>query len=298
MPEGTTAVFAERQMRAMACCRYKIGIFDRTNKTMDNRDHLEPGSVMSMIGFLRHKNASGSDIFITQATGVDRALILVDDLDRPKISLMERFGAEPACVVETSPGNLQAWISLGDSPMRKELRKIVATFFARRFGGDPASTDASHYGRFSGFTNRKPQYLRKGLYPFAVLMSCSGLPAGKSDLIRRWASARELSEARKTKETEISLPENIPKKNIAGADDPDTFYLSRHREWVMDRCRRNARLDLSVADFVIAREMYYRGYSYQEIYGALVKQSPDIETRKKNHVDDYVKRTIAAAIRR
>jgi hypothetical protein len=298
MSTETTVHFVARQMQAMACSRYKLGIYNRNNKVMDNRDHLEPAAVMGLIAFLRYKNANGHDIYITQATGIDRALILVDDLDFSKVKQMEEFGAEPACVVETSPGNLQVWISLGETPMSKGQRKIVASFFAKRFGGDPASADAGHYGRLAGFTNRKPKHFMNGMYPYTVLRSDYGRQAGKSIMIRQWAAARDLEEAQKANEKEISHKETGKKKYVIGINDPDTFFLRFHSEWLSGRIQRKLSIDLSIGDYAVAYKMVLLGYTDQDIFNAMERNSPDISVRKQNHVSDYINRTIAAVKKR
>ena len=109
----STSKSVARQLKAMDCAKYRIGAFDRENKTMTLRRFLEPGEVMGMVPWLKHQNASGKDIYITQADGQDRALLLVDDLAWQRVEAMAGLGVAPACVVETSPGNFQAWVSLG-----------------------------------------------------------------------------------------------------------------------------------------------------------------------------------------
>ena len=58
---------------------------------------------------------------------------LVDDLTRTGIAQMKRSGFSPALVVETSPGNFQAWVK---HPRRldSELGTAAARALAERFG--------------------------------------------------------------------------------------------------------------------------------------------------------------------
>ena len=99
-----------KQIRAMDCAKYKIGIFDREKKWMQNKDFLGPDEVEALVPWLKRMNSKGNDIFVTQADGMDRALLLVDDLAPRQIEAMRLRGVGPACVVETSPGNFQAWV--------------------------------------------------------------------------------------------------------------------------------------------------------------------------------------------
>ena len=117
-------------------------------------------------------------------------MLLVDDLTSRRIRDMRTRGTAPACVVETSPGNFQAWVSLGPDPMPKQERKVVARLLAEQFGGDMASADASHYGRLAGFTNRKESRLTSSGYTFVVCHEADGLDAERSLAIREWALAK------------------------------------------------------------------------------------------------------------
>jgi hypothetical protein len=90
------------------------------------------------------------------------------------VGRLKEEGFEPAVIVETSPGNFQAWLNHGEV-LRKEFSTFVARVLARRFLGDPASADWRHYGRLAGFTNRKEKYRKEnGLYPFVLLHEATG----------------------------------------------------------------------------------------------------------------------------
>jgi hypothetical protein len=68
---------------------------------------------------------------------------------------MKAEGFAPAAVVETSPGNLQAWLKHGET-LHEAASTRAAQLLAERFGGDPGSADWRHFGRLAGFTNPKP----------------------------------------------------------------------------------------------------------------------------------------------
>jgi hypothetical protein len=79
---------------------------------------------------------------------------------------MKECGFEPTLVVETSPGNFQAWVNHGATLDRRKST-AAARALADRFGGDPGAADWRHFGRLAGFCNRKRQYQRSdGLFPF------------------------------------------------------------------------------------------------------------------------------------
>ncbi len=88
---------------------------------------------------------------------------------------MKRAGFAPAVVVETSPANFQAWLKHPEK-LSKEIGTAAARALARRFGGDPGAADWRHFGRLSGFTNKKPAYRdpATGLHPFVKLIEDDG----------------------------------------------------------------------------------------------------------------------------
>jgi len=91
---------------------------------------------------------------------------------RPDSQQPERLidtGYTPACVVETSPDNFQAWLKHAWSLTAQE--GTVAPRSSRNDSAAiPNSADWRHFGRLAGFTNPKPQYrLPNGLFPYSQL---------------------------------------------------------------------------------------------------------------------------------
>ena len=78
-------------------------------------------------------------------------------------------------MIETSPGNFQAWLKHPEQ-LTKELGTAAARKLAERFGGDPGAADWRHFGRLAGFTNRKRAYrnAETGLHPFVKLIEAPG----------------------------------------------------------------------------------------------------------------------------
>jgi hypothetical protein len=286
----------------MACQAYRIGIYDRKKKTMTIKEGLSKEDVISIIPWLKKENADGMDIFISPDISENRALILIDDVSLVQIGQMIRRGVNPACVVETSPDNYQAWISLGTNPMSSGQRKIVARIFAKEFGGDIGSTDATHFGRLAGFTNKKEKYLTAKGFPFASCRSSSGAHAKKSAEIRAWARQKELDETNtsqglnsRTKAQNANsdaVKNNRKKKPLK---DPEIVFCSYFQQWRTYIKLRNKLPDLSVGDFAVVCRMLKEGFSKEEIKNALINHSPDICERKINHIDDYANRTVIAA---
>jgi hypothetical protein len=100
---------------------------------------------------------------------------LIDDLTPDAVRVMKQDGFTPSLVVETSPQNLQAWVNHGQV-LPRNLSTLAARALAQRFGGDPGAADWRHFGRLSGFTNRKPKHQGPdGLFPFVHLIDARGV---------------------------------------------------------------------------------------------------------------------------
>src|SRR5271170_3450528 len=170
-PRVLTAKVTLAQLEAMGCERFDIGV-KRSEGTMQLREGWGAKQILKAILWLRRENLYGAHIYVRPA-GI-HGLSLVDDLTADAVSRMKTEGYEPAVVVETSPGNFQAWLKHG-----RGLDEAAGTFaakeLARQFGGDPSSADWRHFGRLAGFTNPKPsRRLASGLQPFARLLEASG----------------------------------------------------------------------------------------------------------------------------
>lgn len=131
-------------------------------------------TLLRSVPWLRLQNLQGRNIYIRPKG--EHALSLVDDLKADAITRMKREGFQPAIVVETSPGNFQAWLR-HPRELPRETSTAVARELARRFDGDLGAADWRHFGRLSGFTNRKPAHQKAdGLFPFVRLIESSGAP--------------------------------------------------------------------------------------------------------------------------
>jgi hypothetical protein len=105
---------------------------------------------------LRHQNREGRNIYVRPKGEHD--LSMVDDLTADAVSAMKEAGFNPAVIVETSPGNYQAWLKHPER-LSKEVSTAAARALAEKFGGDRGAADWRHFGRLADFTNRKAKYL-------------------------------------------------------------------------------------------------------------------------------------------
>src|ERR1700759_1033588 len=100
------------QLDAMGAPAFDIGV-KRLDGTMLLREGWGAKQVLKSLLWLRRENLNRGHIYVRPA-GLHR-LSLVDDLKPGAIVRMKAEGFAPAAVVETSPGNLQAWLKHGET---------------------------------------------------------------------------------------------------------------------------------------------------------------------------------------
>ncbi len=167
-----------RQADAMAVDIFEIGLYKPAVDGNVKEPEMLPrtwdkATLLKSVGWLKYQNSQGRNIYIRPKG--EHALSLVDDLNAAALERMKAEGFQPAIVVETSPGNFQAWLNHGRVLPRAEST-AAARALAERFGGDRGAADWRHFGRLGGLTNRKPKYESNGLYPFVRLVEATGQP--------------------------------------------------------------------------------------------------------------------------
>jgi hypothetical protein len=155
----------------MGATSFDVGV-KRFDGTMILREGWGAKQVLKALLWLRRENLNQGHVYIRPASL--HGLSLVDDLTAAAIQRMKAEGFAPAAVVESSPGNFQAWLKHGQM-LTEALSTRAAKQLAERYGGDLGSADWRHFGRLAGFTNPKPnRRLASGLQPFARLLEASG----------------------------------------------------------------------------------------------------------------------------
>jgi hypothetical protein len=178
MSNAMTMRFARAQIQAMKVVAFEVGAYKPAQSEFGYRQPemlirtWDSESLLRSIEWLRFQNLQGRNIYVRPMG--EHPLSLLDDLTPEGIAQMKSEGFNPAVVVETSPGNFQAWLNHGEV-LPKELSTRAARALATKFDGDPSSADWRHFGRMAGFTNQKRKYrAADGLYPFVKLIEASG----------------------------------------------------------------------------------------------------------------------------
>ena len=279
-----TVQAVERQVEAMGAELFEVGLFKPD--AAEGEAVMVPrvwdrDSLARSIPWLRHQNRDGRNIYIRPKG--EHHLSLIDDLTKDAIACMKLAGFSPAVVVETSPGNFQAWVKHPEK-LNKEMGTAAARALAQRFGGDTGAADWRHFGRLGGFTNRKEKYrdATTGLHPFVRLVEAAGLvyPEAKRFLaeVRQGIDNRHREERERRAVRESRSPSNSAMKSI------DVFRADPRYGG------DGTRIDLAYAVYAIAH-----GQTEAEVEAAI--RSRDLTHKgTERRQQDYVERTIKKAL--
>ena len=293
-PIDRTYLAVRRQLQAMDCDKYDIAIRDKHGRMMNRI--WSSDEVLKSVDWLKRENAKGGDIYIRPDGEKNQGLILVDDLNGHEIKRMKKTGLEPATVVETSPMNYQAWVRLSEKPIKPEIATTASKGIAKHFNADINSADWRHYGRLSGFTNRKPEHTTEtGRNPWVLCHESSGKKAIRGEEMLAKAE-RAYQERAAEHEKQTRLERVLTPLEDAKSKNPSHEYLKQIKRL---REQYGADMDLSRADYMIAKDMLSKkhGYTQEQVKTAIEKNSPELPTRKLNHEQDYCNRTVENAFR-
>ncbi len=240
-------------------------------------------TILKSVPWLRHQNREGRNIYIRPRGEHD--LSMVDDLTRNGVLAMKETGFNPAAIVETSPGNFQAWLKHPER-LSKELSTAAARALAVKFGGDHGAADWRHFGRLSGFTNRKPKYVDAitGLYPFVRLIEASGSIYPEAE--RFLMSVKSELERRNSEREQLRIGHLDYGRAILLQDLKSIDAFRADGRYGGD----GTRVDLAYAVYALSH-----GISSDEVDSAI--RSRDLSHKgNERRQDDYVARTIKKAL--
>jgi hypothetical protein len=277
-----------RQLRAMPWELYLVRLIHQATGRAFPGERLWTAPQIAQpatVRFLRIRNREGCEVYLQPFAGECNAGYILVDLDHAAPSVLEamrRHGHEPCVVLQSSPGHWQAWIRVSATALEPAVATAIGGDLARRYGGDPASTDWRHLGRLAGFTNQKRERrLPNGYAPWVQLQYAE--PG--------WASQRDalLAQAR-----HALRPPRAAGPGAAASPVPTA--AQRYHAWLL-RLRIPQRFpqpDWSIADHWVAQELLRQGVPPPTVAGILQGGSPGFPRR---HADppDYLCRTLARA---
>ena len=218
--------------------------------------------------------------------------ILIDDMNREKLERLINDGYQPAAVLESSPGNYQAIITVQKlgTPHDRDVGNRLSDALNREYG-DPKLSGAIHPHRAPGYENRKPKHQREdGSYPQVRLLKAERRECVKALALSSQIDAEYQRQAA-AKAQQQTLSKAKPALELAAASGSAVDAYQRHYRDVLKR-QRGGGVDLSRVDSMIAVRMRVTGHDQAAIEGAIRQCAP--ATREKDEGrdwSDYAQRT-------
>ena len=292
-----------RQLAAMPHDLYLVRLIHSQNRRAFPGERLWTAAQLThpaTVRFLRVRNREGCDVYLhPYAEERNSGYILVDlDHTGPAVlEIMRAAGHHPCVVLQTSPGNLQAWVHVSAAPITSAVASQIGKQLAHLYGGDQASTDWRHLGRLAGFTNQKPQRRnRRGDSPWVKVLHAHPGLASQGPALLEAAAHRVASPSNLAQSQRPPLPVASPTRAVGTMTTaaPAKIYASwLHRLQILERFPQP---DWSIADKWIAKELLLRGTPAPQVETILRRGSPGFP-RQHSHPDDYLRRTLACAAR-
>lgn len=227
--------------------------------------------------------------------------ILIDDLDWEKLQRLRNDGYNPAVLLESSPGNYQAIITV--SKLGTPYDKAVANRLSRQLNktyGDPKLSGAIHPHRAPGFENRKPKHQRQdGSYPKVRLLGAAPCECKQALELSKTIYAefhqQALEKAEKEQARQLERSRTQPDLNAAKSEIGAIKAYQAHYRDVVRLLRQRlgvGKFDLSRVDSMIAVRLRVTGHDQSAIECAIRQCAPSIRPNDESRDwDDYARRT-------
>lgn len=272
------------QLRAMSGVQnFEIGVRDNKSGKMFIQN-LPRDKILCGVAKFKRENVNGADIYIRPDRLSEHPYLLLDDLDKAALSELRKEGFGIALVVESSPNNFQAVLKM-PAALTPDKRKSYERALQKRFNSDFAAADGQHFFRLAGFTNRKSKHIKDGKSPYCKLTQFAANAQISSEAwsyIVNAAQVCDLTQPEQVLERFIdnarSTNKDLTMEVVKGHEKLKAFYASKY--------------DPSTADYKIVQRLVKAGYDTESIKNGLLNGSPNLQTRKSGHVEDYVLRTI------
>jgi len=289
-----------RQLAAMPSEVYLVRLIHAHSRQAFPAEPLWTGWQLSRAGvvrFLRLRNREGFDVYLRPYAEKQNAGYILLDLDRAAPDVLSRMraqGHQPCVVTQTSPGHLQAWVQVSETPLQPTVATAIGRHLARTYGGDGASADWGHLGRLAGLTNQKPARRQlSGYAPWIRLLYAQAQLATHANALLHTAerslppSAPDCLERR----PEAAALTSGCDPDITPAAARDIYRRFLYRLRIPERFPQT---DWSIADLWIAQALLRCRVPVHQVQAVLRLGSPGFPRR---HFDpeDYLARTLRRA---
>ena len=206
---------------------------------------------------------------------------------------MRAEGFSPALVQQSSEGNVQAVLRLPrkNQPQEQKAANALMVQLNRRWG-DAKISGVIHAFRMGGFSNKKPDRDNA----FTRILDAAGVVCGlATDMLaavrEKLRADRDAAKKRRRGDVAAQKPEAVLPAPIGRADDRFDAILKREIGLVHAKGWTE---NPSALDYRVAVAMIEEGFEREEIAGAMLRRSPDLEARHPN-VSTYIDRTLDSA---
>ncbi len=243
---------------------------------------FKPEQLQERLQEMLHIQSKGNNIYLTPLSD-KKHHILIDDMDREKLENFLLDGFQPAVIIESSPNNYQAILTI--AKLGSEYDKNIGNRLTERINkkyGDKNLSGCIHPHRVPSFENQKPKHKQTdGTYPKVKLIKNEQIECDKTYRLSLQINQEHKLLAKKKTEkinyiTQISM--TSPQK---------AYFLH------LENIRKHLDImDKSRVDSMIALRMRATGHSQNSIEQTIkecAKQWRD-ENERKNW-DNYAKRT-------
>ncbi|MDL2263065.1 relaxase/mobilization nuclease domain-containing protein [Synergistaceae bacterium OttesenSCG-928-I11] len=258
----------------------KAFLFDKQNGGYEGKKKEELLEAISKFSAFSYYN---KNIIVTPMSP-DKHHILVDDLTPENLQRLKGDGYAPACVIESSPGNYQAILTvpsvLGDTSKDREAANRLTKLLNQEYG-DPKLSGSVHGHRLPPFPNCKPKHRREdGSYPLTTLTETNGGICEKAraelrEIYAQQQKAQKEIEAKERVAASIVKNTNASASNSSnGPNDPNGAYWTHYRDIVSKSMGDPGQIDYSRIDAMIGIRMRVTGYSQSEVKNAIESNGP------------------------
>ncbi len=280
-----TAAAVRQQVAAMEVQDFEVGLYQPEIQGKAGPEMLlrtwDRETLMKSIPWMRLQNLLGRNVYIRPHG--EHNLSLLDDLTPQSLARLKEAGFRPALIVETSPGNFQAWLKHHEV-LPRALSTAVAKKLAEKFEGDIGAADWRHFGRLAGFTNRKQsRQLADGRFPFVRLIEATGASYPEAERFVNGVR-KEMERAETARRAVVARSEARPIARIGRLKTIEAFRSNPL--YAGD----GNRIDLAYAVYALAH-----GADAASVSAAIRTRDLSKKGNEKRQTD-YVKRTIDKAL--
>ena len=159
----------------------------------------------------------------------------------------------------------------------------------------PGSGGRQPFGRLAGFTNQGAEHLRDrqdGLQPYVLAHDCNGQVAAAAPAYL--VTIEQALDAVAARQERARWLEAIGVATArVGGHDPLGEYRHQAQQLIV---KYGGGADLARMDWMIAVDMATSGrFTQQDIERGIVRGTPNVQSRKAVHVEDYARRTAQKA---